>query len=149
MHVSELPGYDLEVQAHDDEKCFGILETELWADVAGKRVVHRFQIIDFLRGSTKLREVRDLSELKLYSILDAHPPMQILCMLEHTVGEAKEMADAARDRKKVRDTLAVAAASSTLIQDAITQAEIKQKIRRRASHFGSRSPGRTSGTQRN
>lgn len=152
MHVNELPNYNPNqtYTAHDDEKCFGILETDLQTDTPdGKRVVHRFQIIDFLRGNDRLREVRDLQALKLYSVLDNHPPMRVLILLEHNVGEAKEIANAARERKKVRDSMRFAAENSTLIRDAIEQAEIKSKVLKRASHFGPLTSGRTSGRQRN
>lgn len=152
MHVNELPQYDPSrpEKAHDDDKCFGILETDLWTENAeGKKVVHRFQIIDFLRVNTRLREVRDLNEEKVYSVLDNHPPMRVWTLLEHSVGEAKEIANAARDRKKVRDTLKFAPAESTLIQDLLDQAEIRQKVLMRQSHFGPASAKRTAGTQRN
>ena len=152
MHVSDLPGYNpaQPETAHPDEKCFGILELDLWTENSqGARVVHRFQIIDFLRGNTRLREVRDLQAEGVFSSLDSHPPMKVLILLEHNVGEAKEMADAARDRKRVRDTLRFAAANSTLVKDAVQQAEIKKRLLQRASHFGPLSAGRTSGTQRN
>lgn len=147
MQITELQGYESDpnkaVHAADDDKCFAILETEFRTE-RGK--VHRFQIIDFLRGNAKLREVRDLNELGLFSVLDQHPPMNVWCLLEHTVGEAKEMANAARDRKKARDTIAAMTAGSTLINDAITRKEQDVKILRRQSQFG---PGKLSGTQRN
>lgn len=149
MHVNQLQHYnpDQPEKANPDEKCFAILETDLRTENSeGKSVVHRFQVVDFLRGNTRLREVRDLNKEGLFSVLEQHPPMRIWSLLEHSVGECKLMADEARARKKVRDTLAAAQAASTLISDAMTRAEAFQKVIRKASHFG---PSRTTGVQRN
>jgi hypothetical protein len=151
MHIRELPNYNpaQPEKAHADEKCFGILELDMWTEnSAGAREVHRFQVVDFLRGSQRLREVRDLVADGVYSQLEQHPPMRVIVLLEHSVGEAMEMADAARDRKKVRDTLKFRPPTD-LVGELIQQSEIKQLLLRRASHFGPISTGRTSGTQRN
>ncbi len=151
MHVSEVPGYDPEIRALDDEKCFGILEVDLYTEASnGKRTVHRFQIIDFLRGNTKLRQVRDLNEEKLYSVLDKSLPYRQYALLEHSVGECKEIADAARERGRHRATeMALRARESTLVQDAVTYYEQAEKVLQRQSHFGPLSAGRTTGKQRN
>lgn len=144
MYARDLPRYnpDFPVTANPDEKCFAILETDLQTE-DGK--LHRHQIIDFLRGNTPLRQVRDLVAEGEFTVLDQHPPLQVYCALEETVGHAMELAQQARDRKKVRDTMSAMAKTSTLIQDAITQAEIKTKILRKQSQFG---PGKIAGTQR-
>lgn len=151
MHVKDLPGYDPEIKALDDEKCFGVLELDLYTESSsGVRTVHRFQIIDFLRGNTKLREVRDLHELKLYSALDQSLPYRQFALLEHSVGECKEIADAARERGRDRAReMTLRQAESTLVQDTITQAEQAVKVLAHQSHFGPLSAGRTTGKQRN
>lgn len=148
MNVKDIPGYvaDLDQRpvALDDEKCFAVLEVD--ARTEDGKAVHRFQIIDFLRGNTRMREIRDLNKLKLHSILDQGMPYRQWSLLEHTVGECKEIANAARERGKHRvAAMLEQQARSTLIEDAITQAEIKQKVLRRESQFG---PGKLSGTQR-
>jgi hypothetical protein len=152
MHVKDYPGYDPGIRAHDDEKAYGLLETDLYTDIKvdGEtvRVTHRFQIIDFLRGNDRLKEVNDLVKDGVYSMLDNHPPMRIIIALEHGVGEAKEIAHAARERKKARDVLREAEEKSTLIEDVIERSERIEKIRRRESFFGPTSTGRTTGHER-
>jgi hypothetical protein len=161
VHVRDLPHYDPDnpVTASPDEEAFGLIEVDLWTeDSENRRVVHRFQVVDFRRGSKRMRQVRDLNKEKVVSILDDLPPMDIVCAIEdekgqvhfdHKVGEVMEMADVARDRKKARDTIAAMRQASTLIPDAIERAEQLQKLRAAQSHFGPLSVGKTSGTQRN
>lgn len=152
MNIKDLPGYDPEIRASDDEKCFGVLEADFYTESStnGKRTVHRFQIIDFLRNNTKLREVRDLNELKLYSALDKSMPYRQIALLEHSVGECKEIADAARERGRHRaNELILQRAESTLVQDTVTRAEQAVKVLAHQSHFGPLSAGRTTGKQRN
>ncbi|MCZ2109087.1 MAG: hypothetical protein LC118_05885 [Dehalococcoidia bacterium] len=147
MRVTEVPGYvadpDQRPVAHDDEKCFAVLEVDLRTE---DDKIHRFQLIDFLRGNTRMREFRDLNKLQLWSVLDYGTPYRQWSLLEHTVGECKMIADEARMRNKARAAeVAQRRAESTLIQDAITRAEITQKVLRRQTQFG---PGKLSGTQR-
>lgn len=153
MHVKDYPGYKSAVRAHPDEKAYGLLELDLYTDIKGDdgetvRVTHRFQIIDFLRGNERVKEFNDLVKDGDYSMLDNHPPMRVIIALEHGVGEAKEIAHAARDRKKARDILREAEERSTLIEDAIERSERIEKIRRRESFFGPTSTGRTTGHER-
>ena len=151
MHIRDLP-HDPEVRALDDEMAFGLLETDLYTEVTrdGEQhtEVHRFQMVDFLRGNDRLREVTDLVKAGLYSMLDNHPPMRVIIALEHSVGEAKEIADAARERKRARDVLKAAEESSTIVKDAIERSEQIEKARRRESFFGPTSAGRTTGVER-
>ena len=150
MYLSEYPGYadNVETVAHDDEECFGILEVDLRvpSSTTGKSTVHRVQVIDFRRGSLRLKQFRDLNELKLWSAMYEGMPLRVICGLEEKVGTAKTLADEARDRGRQRVAqMRFRAAESTLIQDAVTRAEIVEKVLKRASHFGA---SRTAGKQR-
>lgn len=151
MNIRDLP-HNPEIRAKDDEKAYGLLETDFYVEVKRDGETHteshRFQMVDFLRGNERLREVTDLVEAGIYSMLDNHPPMRVIIALEHSVGEAKEIANAARERKRARDVLKAAEESSTLVKDAIERSEQIEKARRRESFFGPTSTGRTTGTKR-
>lgn len=155
MHVSELPRYDPQrpLQAHDDELCLGLIETDLWTESAdGKRTVHRFQIIDFIRDKQLCREVRDLTLEKVVNILDQLLPMKIIAGGEDstgkdTVARVKYLAEEARERQKARVLeMAQRKAQSTLLADHAEYAELRHKLVNKKTHFGA---GKSAGNQRN
>lgn len=157
MHIRDIKG-KIDDAPTPDADAYGLLETDMYVHEQGEKpMVHRIQLVWWRFQNEQRVQVRDLSAEGVYSMLDNHPPMRVYSGVEstsgkveftHKVGEVMEIADAARDRKKVRETLARAKAESTLFEDAQKLWDKKQRRDARIIHFGpGTGPGRASGTQ--
>lgn len=109
---------------------------------------HRYQTIYVIRNDRLAEYRQDLGPVQA-----GIPPFRILgaavdgtrVYFEHTIAELQDMADALReDTKRFKERLAYLQETSTLIQDAIDQAEENHLILHNTSRFG---PGGS--TQRN
>lgn len=128
----------------EDEPCYGWQETDrIWPQPDGSQQNRRMRFIFVVRGDAIVKYTEDLGPASEFN-----ENSQFAIMADgdagDTVAELRFMAEASRDDttyEKIRQELKE---SSTLIADAINEAEMNQKAIRNQSVFG---PGIS--TQRN
>ena len=70
-----------------DEKCWGLFELEFQSP--GSKGFHRYQIIEVIRDGQVAEYRKDMGSTKKVR----GDQFRIPCLLEHTVGEAQDIAD--------------------------------------------------------
>ena len=86
-----------------NEGCYGILDIDMQTE--DFKALHRYRLTYVIRDDKPTAYVQDLSDMKQYNVLQAHPPVQVFTLMEHTVAESWDIANAAYDQSRAKERL--------------------------------------------
>jgi len=113
-----------------DEECWGVQDVDLITD--DYKAQHRFRLTYVRRNNKIAAYVQDLNELGWYSSLLPRPVAQVVCAGTDRVGEVWEQIEKeVYGREDVVQRIAELQAESTLLDDAMRDAEIVKEYKRR------------------